>query len=197
MPSAAAPCASSVPSVRKPEPHSGTLMPAAAYSLTNCTAPPPAKNEPTTSTPETGQLREQRLEVGLRERQRQVRQHLAAALLECLLEAAAALGAGGIVPRHPYALLVALLGRGHAHAVGRLPVGERGAEHVLGAQIARDGDVAGVGNDRQRTALGHHLVDAHLHARVHRADQHIDLVALDQAVCVLRTHSRAWIRRRA
>ena len=32
----------------------------------------------------------------------------------------------------------------------------------------------------------HHLVDAHLHARMHRADQHVDLVALDQAVGVLR-----------
>ena len=60
-------------------------------------------------------------------------------------------------------------------------------EHVLCAQIARDGIVARVGNNRQRTALGHDLVDAHLHSGMHRADQHIDLVAFDQAVCVLRS----------
>ena len=46
-------------------------------------------------------LRQQRLEVGLREGQREVGQHLAAALLERLLEAGAAFGARGIVPRHP------------------------------------------------------------------------------------------------
>ncbi len=45
------PCASSVPSVRKPEPYSGILSfsPAAAQSLTNLTAPPPAKNTNTAS----------------------------------------------------------------------------------------------------------------------------------------------------
>jgi len=32
--------------------------------------------------------------------------------------------------------------------------------------------------------IARHLVDAHLHARVHRADNHVDFVALDQFVGV-------------
>ena len=42
------------------------------------------------------------------------------------------------------------------------------------------------GDDRQRAAFLDHLVDAHLHAGMHRADEDVDLVALDQAVGVLR-----------
>ena len=77
---------------RKPEPHSGALMPAAAYSLTNWTAPPPAKNDPDHVYPETGQLGEKGLKVGLRKWQCKAWQHLAAAFFECLLKSASASG---------------------------------------------------------------------------------------------------------
>src|SRR5262249_37114438 len=82
---------------------------------------------------EAGDLCQQRLEVGLRERQSQARQNLAAALLERFLEAGAALRTCRIVPGDPDTLLETFLGRRNSHAVGRLPIGEGGAEHVLDA----------------------------------------------------------------
>ena len=43
---------------------------------------------------------------------------------------------------------------------------------------------ASVGDDAEHTAVAGHFVDAHLHARVHSANQHIDFVALHQDVGV-------------
>ena len=61
------------------------------------------------------------------------------------------------------------------------------AEHVLGAQVARDGDVAGVGHDGKRAALLTPTLRMPICTPgMHRADQTSTCVALDQAVGVLR-----------
>src|SRR5262245_25637929 len=135
-------------------------------------------------------LRQERLEVGLWEGQGHIGEHLATALLEGLFEARSAFSSSRIIPRQPYGFLVALLSRSNAHAVRRLPIGEGAPEYVLGAQLAGDCNVPGIGYDGERAALRYHLVDSHLHARVNRADQDIDLVTLDQAVGVLRRDFR-------
>src|SRR5262245_54342694 len=139
---------------------------------------------------EPGDLRQERLEVGLWEGQGQIGEHLATAFLEGLFEARSAFSSRRIIPRHPYGFLVALLSRSNAHAVRRLPICEGAPEDVLGAQLASDGNVPGIGYDGEGAALRYHLVDSHLHARVNRADQDIDLVSLDQAVSVLRRDFR-------
>ena len=57
--------------------------------------------------------------------------------------------------------------------------------NTLGAHSGRVAACdAGVRDDAQHAALARHLLDAHLHAGVHGADDHVHLVALDQPVGV-------------
>ena len=135
---------------------------------------------------EPGKLRQDRLEVGFRKRQRQHLHEFAAAGTQAVAETLARFLAGGIVPGDPARLLHALCRQRLAHAVGRLPVAERGTEDRRRAQFARGGDVAGVRDDQRHLAFARGLHQRHHHAGMHGADQHIDLVAFQQAVDVLR-----------
>ena len=130
-------------------------------------------------------LRQQRLEVGFREGQLQLAHHLAAAGGQALAEALAGLVAGGVVPGDPGGALHALLPERQAHAVGRLPVGEGGAEDRGRAELPRRRDVAGVRDDERDAALARRLHQRHHHARMDGADQHLGPVAADQPVDVL------------
>ena len=51
--------------------------------------------------------------------------------------------------------------------------------------VAGDGVSTGVRHDQQCAAVFGHLGHPHRHAAVHGADQHVDLVALDQFVDVV------------
>ncbi|MNV46224.1 hypothetical protein D3C71_1380480 [compost metagenome] len=127
---------------------------------------------------------QERLEFHVGKRQAQFLDDLAARFLEAFLETADGLVAGCVFPGDGDGGLVAL-GVGHgAHGVGRLPVGERRAEDAGAAQRAGDGVGARVGDDQRGVAVFRGLGQRHRHARVHRADQHVNLVALDQAVGV-------------
>ncbi|XQU67757.1 hypothetical protein OJJOAM_000488 [Cupriavidus sp. H18C1] len=101
------------------------------------------------------------------------------------LEAAHRLLARRVLPRQRDDPLHAAFGHHLPHRIARLPVRERGAEDIGPAQ--RTGGLVGPGvrDDQQRVAFLGHLDDAHLHARVHGADHHVDLVALDELVGVL------------
>src|SRR4029077_16913840 len=92
---------------------------------------------------EARNLRQQRLEVGLRKFEGERLHDLSAVGFETLLESFAGFRAGGIIPSDPDGLLDATLADRDAHAVGRLPIRERRAEHVLGAQVARHRDCSG------------------------------------------------------
>ena len=173
--------------MRKPGPYSGIVLfsPAAGVVLDELDRA--AAGEERVHRVGLGRrdLGQQRLELDVRERQRQFLDDLAAALLERLLEAAHRLVAGRVLPGDRHRLLVALLGRHLAHRVGRLPVRERAAEDVRRAHRAGDRVGAGVGHDQQRAAFLRRLGHRHRHARVHGADEHVDLVALDQLVDVV------------
>jgi hypothetical protein len=49
---------------------------------------------------------------------------------------------------------------------------------------------AGVGDQAQHAGVAGDFLDAHLHAGVHGADQHVDLVALHQLLCVFNALGR-------
>ncbi|MNT41064.1 hypothetical protein D3C72_1774140 [compost metagenome] len=67
-----------------------------------------------------------------------------------------------------------------AQRQGGLGVAERCAEHIGGAECARRCMHARVGNQAEHPGIACHLLDPHLHTGVHRANQHIDFVALNQ-----------------
>ncbi|MCY1527481.1 hypothetical protein D9M68_625490 [compost metagenome] len=133
---------------------------------------------------ERGDLGQQGLELHVREGQAEFLDDGAARGGVALLEAFIGLFARGVVPGDPYGLLVAAVHHGLAQRQRGLRVAERGAEHI-GCALGTGGHVhTGVGDQAEHAAVARHLVDAHLHARVHRAHQHVDLVALHQAVGV-------------
>jgi hypothetical protein len=79
---------------------------------------------------ERSDLGQERLELDLRKRQRQLLDDLAAALFERFLEAARRLLARGVLPGDRDRGLLFLLGHHLAHRKARLRIGERHAEHV-------------------------------------------------------------------
>ena len=137
-------------------------------------------------------LGEQGLELHVGEGQAQFLDDGAARCRVALLEAFKGLVAGCVLPADPDGLLVAALHHGLAQAQRGLGIGVAGAEHVGGTQRPCGGQHAGVGNQVEHTRVARHLVDAHLHAGVHRADEHIHLVALHQLARVL--HALAGLR---
>ena len=97
-----------------------------------------------------------------------------------LFEAFKSLVARGIFPGDPDRLFVAFGNHGRAKRAGRLRIAEAGAKHVGRALAARGGVYASVRDEAQNARVTCDLVDAHLHARMHRAHQHVNLVALHQ-----------------
>jgi len=128
---------------------------------------------------------QQGLELHAREGQAQLLDDLAAALLESFLEGADRLVARRVLVRDGDRGLVALLGRDFTHGIGRLPVREGAAEDVRRAHRTRHHASARVGHDQHRAGVTRHLGHRRHHARVHGADDHVHVVALDQLVDVV------------
>ena len=156
----------------------------------NLAAPPPAKKQATASGLSDGDFGQQRLELHVREGQPQLLDDGAACFGVAVAETFESFVAGSVLPGDPDRLLVALVDHDFAQRQRGLRVGERGAKHVGSAQRAGGRVDAGVGDDVQHTAVARDFLDAHLHTRVHGADQHVDLVALHQPVRVFHTLRR-------
>ena len=97
---------------------------------------------------------------------------------------------GGVFPGDPDCFFMAFGHHRLAQGQRGLAVGERSAEHVGCAQGTGGGMHPRIGNDVEHTGFPGDFVDAHLHARVDCAYQHIHLVALHQLVGVFNTLGR-------
>ena len=128
---------------------------------------------------------QQGLELDTRERHAQILDDLATGLLERFAETPHRFVTRRVLVRDGDGLLGALLGSYFAHGIGRLPVGKGTAEDVRRAHAASHGIGASVGNNHQGVGVLGDFRHRHGHARVHGADQHIDVVALDQFVHVV------------
>src|ERR1700736_4142539 len=103
---------------------------------------------------------------------------------------AARVSSRGVLPSQGHRPLQPAIGDDLAHREGRLPIRERGSEDIGCAQRARRRTHPGVGDDQQRPGIASDLDHRHLDARMHRADQEIDLLAVDELVGVLRRLGR-------
>src|SRR6218665_505890 len=168
MPSAAGPAASSTPSGRKPEPYSAILSfrPAAAYPRMNLAAPPPAKKQATASGCKAAISVSRALEFDVRKGQAQFLDDAATGSRIALLEALEGFLAGSVLPGDPDGLFVASCDHRRTQRQRDLRVGERGAEHIRGAQCPGGRMRAGVGDQAEHAGLACHLLNAHLHARM-------------------------------
>lgn len=130
---------------------------------------------------QAGDLRQDRLEVVLRERQRQFADKLSAAGAQALAEAISRLLAGGIIPGHPSSATHATIGKRFANGKGWLPIGERSTEDGRRAKLARGCGVAGIGDDQRHTTLSAGLHHGHHHAGMHGAEARVGETVADAA----------------
>ena len=128
------------------------------------------------------QLADERTVVGRVERRPELLHDAPAGVLEGPVEARRTLVAvGEVVGDHRDALQAELLGRVVAHRVHRLRGGAVGVDHVVAPSLLRE-VVLRRGHRRKERhfRLQHVVVERQRLERGERADQHVDLVALDQ-----------------
>ena len=130
-------------------------------------------------------LRKKCLEFHVRKGQTELLHDCAARCGVALLEAFKSLIARCVAPSDPHGFFVAAICHDFPQTQRRLRIGKTGAEHIGRALRTRGHMHTRIRDDAQDARFARNAMDAQLHARVHRAHEHIDFVALHEALRIL------------